>query len=597
MAVEDQIIKFLAHNGKISVICANTTQLVEEARKTHDLSPVVTAAFGRMLTITAIMGTEMKNEKDKLTVQIKGNGPIEMMIATTNNFPKVKGYVVNPYVDMPLNEFGKLDVGNAVGNEGYINVIKDIGLKEPYIGISPLTSGEIADDFANYFVNSEQRNSAVALGVLVDKNGVKSAGGYLINPMPDATEEEISKVEQAIFSAGAMSKMLNDKLTLEEIAKKITGDNEIQIIDKNITPCYKCDCSKEKMAKGLATIGKEEIEDIIKKEGKAELICHFCNKKYEFSKEELRNMEKEVLIFGHKNPDTDSICSSLVHEILDRKNGCNNTKAVRLGNINKETQYVLDYLNIEAPELIEKVEEAQEVILVDHNEFNQSVEGIEKAKILSVTDHHRIANFETAEPLYYNAKPYGCTSTILFEEFKNANHTIDKKEAILMASSIISDTLLLKSPTTTKKDEIALDELAKIAGIDVNEYGIEMLKAGTDLDDFSCEELINLDAKSLEKDGKKFVIAQVNTVSIEDVLKREEQIKEVINKAIEEKGLSLFVFAITDILNSNSEIIALGDKAEIIKPAFGKELENDKAFLEGVVSRKKQLLPNIDKNI
>ncbi len=308
-------------------------------------------------------------------------------------------------------------------------------------------------------------------------------------------------------------------------------------------------------------------------------------------------MEKEVLIFGHKNPDTDSICSSLVHEILDKKSGWNNTKAVRLGSINKETKYVLDYLNIKAPELIEKIEEGQEVILVDHNEFNQSVEGIEKAKILSVTDHHRIANFETVEPLYYNAKPYGCTSTILFEEFKRLNYSIDKKEAILMASSIISDTLLLKSPTTTKKDKVALEELAKIAEIDVNEYGIEMLKAGTDLDDFSCEELINLDAKSLEKDGKKFVIAQVNTVSIEDVLRREKEIKEVINRAIEEKGLSLFVFAITDILNSNSEIIALGEKAGIIKVAFGKQLENDKAFLEGVVSRKKQLLPNIDKNI
>ncbi len=159
----DKIIKFLAHGQKIAVICANTSELVEKARKTHDLSPVATAAFGRMLTMTAIMGAELKGEKDKLTVQIKGNGPIEMMVATTNKFPKVKGYVVNPRIDIPLNEFGKLDVGGAVGQEGYINVIKDIGLKDPYIGISPLTSGEIADDFTNYFVESEQRNSAVAL--------------------------------------------------------------------------------------------------------------------------------------------------------------------------------------------------------------------------------------------------------------------------------------------------------------------------------------------------------------------------------------------------------------------------------------------------
>lgn len=292
--MSDKIIKFLAHNGKISVICTDTTNLVEKARKTHDFSPVVTAAFGRMLTITAIMGAEMKNVKDKLTVQIKGNGPIEMMVATTNNFPKVKGYVANPQVDIPLNEFGKLDVSGAVGYEGYINVIKDIGLKDPYIGISPLTSGEIADDFANYFVNSEQRNSAVALGVLVDKNGVKSAGGYLINPMPDASEEEISQVEQAIFKAGAMSKMLNDKLTLEEIAKRITGDENVKIIEENITPVYQCDCSKEHMADGLASIGKEELEDILKTEEKAEVICHFCNKKYQFSKAELEEIIKNI---------------------------------------------------------------------------------------------------------------------------------------------------------------------------------------------------------------------------------------------------------------------------------------------------------------
>lgn len=307
-------------------------------------------------------------------------------------------------------------------------------------------------------------------------------------------------------------------------------------------------------------------------------------------------MEKEVLVFGHKNPDTDSICSSIVHTILDKKNGWE-TKAVRLGNINKETQYVLNYLGMEAPELIDSVEEGQEVILVDHNEFSQSVDGIEKAKILSVTDHHKIANFETSEPLYYTAKPYGCTSTILFEEFKRFNHEIEKTEAILMASAIISDTLLLKSPTTTEHDKKALEELGKIAEIDINTYGLEMLKAGTDLDDFSVEELLNIDAKKFEKNDTKFVIAQVNTVSIEDVLRRQEELENAMKKEIKEKELSLFVLAITDILNSNSEIIALGEKTDVIKLAFGKELTNNRAFLEGVVSRKKQLLPNIDKNI
>ena len=308
-------------------------------------------------------------------------------------------------------------------------------------------------------------------------------------------------------------------------------------------------------------------------------------------------MENKIYIFGHKNPDTDSIGSSMVKEILDRKKGINNVEAKRLGNINKETQYMLDYLNLQAPELLEKVGEGQEVCLVDHNEFNQSVEGIEKAKILSVTDHHRIANFETSEPLYYTAKPYGCTSTILFEEFKNNNIEIEKTEAVLMASCIISDTLLLKSPTTTEHDKKALAELEKIAGIDVNKYGLEMLKAGTDLDDFSAEELVNLDAKSLDKNGSKFVIAQVNTVSIEDVLKRQEELETAINKEIETKNLDLFVFAITDILNSNSEVISLGKRVDAVEKGFDRKLEDNKMFLEGVVSRKKQLLPVIDKNI
>ena len=308
-------------------------------------------------------------------------------------------------------------------------------------------------------------------------------------------------------------------------------------------------------------------------------------------------MEKNILIFGHKNPDTDSICSSLVKERLNKKLGKENCKAVRLGKVNKETKYVLDYLKLEEPELLESVEEGQEVILVDHNEFNQSVEGIDKAKILEVVDHHRISNFETAEPLYYTARPYGCTSTILFGEYKANGVEVSKEEAILMASAIMSDTLLLKSPTTTDFDKKALEELEKLAGIDIKEYGLEMLKAGTDLNDFTAKELISLDAKSLDKNGTKFVIAQVNTVSIPDVLKRQEELEKAMNEEIEGKGLELFVLAITDILNSNSEIIALGNKIDAVEKAFDKKLENNRAFLEGVVSRKKQLLPNIDKNI
>lgn len=292
--MSDKIMKFLAYDKKVSVICANTTKMVENARNMHDLSPLATAVLGRTITMAAIMGTEMKNSRDKLTLQIKGSGPIGMMVAVANNFPKVKAFATNPHVDLPLNDIGKLDVGNAVGNEGYINVIKDIGMKEPYIGISPLISGEIAEDFANYFMNSEQRESAVALGVLVDKNGVKSSGGYLIQLMPGSTEQEIAKIEQSIFKAGAISKMLDKELTLTEIAKKITGDDNIEVMEENITPIYECDCSKEHMSEGLVTIGKEELQDIIQKEGKAELVCHFCNKNYEFSKEELENILKNM---------------------------------------------------------------------------------------------------------------------------------------------------------------------------------------------------------------------------------------------------------------------------------------------------------------
>ena len=306
-------------------------------------------------------------------------------------------------------------------------------------------------------------------------------------------------------------------------------------------------------------------------------------------------MEEKTFIFGHKNPDTDTICSSMVKQILCEKEGNTSVKAVRLGNVNKETQYALDYLQIEAPELIEKVEEGQKVILVDHNEFNQSADGIENAKIIEVVDHHRISNFQTTDPLYYTARPFGCTATILYQEFIEKGIEIDKKEAVLMASAIISDTLLLKSPTTTKYDEKALGELGRIAGIDINKYGLDLLKAGTDLDDFSEKELINLDAKKFESKGVKCVIAQVNTVSIPDVLKRKEKLEEEMKNSIAENGTDLFVLAITDILNSNSQIIALGNRVDIIEKSC--KLEDNMVLLEGVVSRKKQLLPMVENNI
>ena len=307
-------------------------------------------------------------------------------------------------------------------------------------------------------------------------------------------------------------------------------------------------------------------------------------------------MENKVLIFGHKNPDTDTICSAMVKEILNKKNGCEKSKAVRLGNINKETQYALNYLKLEAPVLIEKVEEGQEVILVDHNEFNQSVEGIEKAKILEVVDHHRIANFETSEPLYYTARPFGCTSTILFEEFKTSGIEIEKTEAILMASAIISDTLLLKSPTCTDEDVKAFNELEKIAGIDAKSYALDMLKAGTDISDLSAGEIVELDAKLLEESGKRIIIDQVNTAEINDVFSRREEIEKAMNNEISDKNLNLFIFVITDIINTNSKLIVLGPDSSIAEKAFNTKLDNEHSMLlEGVVSRKKQIVPPIVK--
>lgn len=290
MENNDRIIKFLAYNGKVSITCANTTYLVETARELHDFSPVVTAAFGRVITIASMMAINMKDLDNSLTIQIKGDGPVGNIVVSANCFPKLKGYVQNPTVDIPLNKEGKLDVSGAVGKSGFLNIIKDLGLKEPYIGMVPLVSGEIAQDFTNYFASSEQTPTVVSLGVLVNKDGVSKAGGYLLNLMPDATESEIKKIEESIENIEPISKMLDNNMSLEEIAKTVTGDENVKIIEENIIPVYECDCSKDRFKRGLTTLGKEELEDMVAKEEKIETVCHFCNKKYEFTKEELEGI-------------------------------------------------------------------------------------------------------------------------------------------------------------------------------------------------------------------------------------------------------------------------------------------------------------------
>lgn len=288
--MEGRIIKFLAYEGRALVKCIDSTNIVEEARKIHDLSPTVTAALGRLLTMTSMMGADLKEIEDSITVQIKGDGLAGTLTAVTDSNENVKGYVTNPLVELPLNEVGKLDVSKAVGKNGMMYIIKDIGLKDPYVGMTPIISGEIAEDFTNYFAKSEQTPTVVALGVLVDKNGVKKAGGYQISLMPDAKEEDIENIEAAIKKADTISKMLNDEISLEQIAKIVTGDNDIKIIDDTIKPEYKCDCSREKIEKGLIAIGEKELQDIINTDGKAETVCQFCNKKYHFNKEELEKL-------------------------------------------------------------------------------------------------------------------------------------------------------------------------------------------------------------------------------------------------------------------------------------------------------------------
>ena len=303
----------------------------------------------------------------------------------------------------------------------------------------------------------------------------------------------------------------------------------------------------------------------------------------------------KTYIFGHKNPDTDSITSSLVMANLEKKLGNEDAVACRLGNINKETEYVLNYLGIEAPELIEGVEDGANVILVDHNNPKESVENLDSVNVLKVVDHHAVV-LTTGYPLFYRAEPVGCTETVLYKLYRENNVEVDKTIATLMLSAIISDTLLLKSPTTTVEDIKAVEELAGIAGIDPQSYGLEMLKAGTDLSSFSIEEILSLDAKEIDIKGVKVLINQVNTASIPDVMTKKAELEEGINKVIAEKGLDLFVLLITDIVNSNSQTISLGTRVDLVEKSYGVTLVDNTALLEGVVSRKKQVIPVLTEN-
>lgn len=300
----------------------------------------------------------------------------------------------------------------------------------------------------------------------------------------------------------------------------------------------------------------------------------------------------KVLIFGHKNPDTDSITSAISYAYLKKQLGMD-VEAVRLGVVTNETAYALEHFGFEEPRLIEKAApEVNKVILVDHNEKQQSVDDLDDVQVIEVIDHHRIANFETSDPLYYRAEPVGCTATILNKLYKENGVQVPKDIAGLMLSALISDSLLFKSPTFTEEDRLAAVEMAAIAEVDALTYGLEMLKAGADLGGKTIADLISMDAKEFTLEGGlKIEIAQVNAVDIEEVMQQQLELETALDAVIAEKELGLFLFVVTDIINNDSIVLARGQEADRASAAFNVSLMNSTAKLKGIVSRKMQIVP------
>ena len=285
----DRIIKCYALNKKALVTVANTTKLIEEIKNIHDLTPTTSAVLGRVATMGTIMAhTSMKDENENITIQINGDGQMEKIICVSSlegKKSKIKIYSKNSKVELPLKENGKIDVSGAIGKTGYLNVIKENKItNKSYNGLVPLVSGEIAEDFTEYYAKSEQKPTVIALGVLVNKDGIKSAGGYMINLMPEATEEDIIKLENAVNNAESISKMLEDNKSLEEIAKIITSDQEIEILEDSLETEYNCDCNEDRIKRGIILLNQDDFEEIFKYEDKINVKCEFCNKEYNFYK-------------------------------------------------------------------------------------------------------------------------------------------------------------------------------------------------------------------------------------------------------------------------------------------------------------------------
>ena len=285
--MEDKIIKATAKDGMVRIIGGITTNLVNEGTKIHECTPVASAAFGRMMTAAALMGSTLKGEKEIITVKINGGGEINGITVTAHNDCTIKGFIGNQYVDRPLNEKGKLDVGGAIGTNGLLYVIKDLGLKDPYVGQVPIQTGEIGDDFAFYFTVSEQTPSAVSLGVLVDKDlSIKCAGGFIVQMMPGADELLADVITYRLQEIPPITTMINEGKTIEEILEYIFEGMDLKILE-SIKPEYKCDCSRERVEKALISIGKSELQNLYDEGKEEEIVCNFCNKKYKFTKEDI----------------------------------------------------------------------------------------------------------------------------------------------------------------------------------------------------------------------------------------------------------------------------------------------------------------------
>lgn len=286
----DYIVNAITSNGAIRVVAADTTELCNRAQEIHKMSPTAAAALGRTLTAAAIMGSMLKSADDSLTIQLNGGGPIGKVVAVGDGNANVKGYVGNPLVDLPLNDKGKLDVGGAIGRDGMLGIIRDLGLKEPYVGQVPLVNGEVAEDLTQYYATSEQLPTAVALGVLVDVDyTIKAAGGFILQVLPGAYDEDIDNVERTIQSISSVTEMLSNGKKPEDIVEQLLSDYEIEYFD-NVPTKYECDCSRDRTDRALISLGKEELTKIIEEDGKAEITCHFCDNIYKYTKEELETL-------------------------------------------------------------------------------------------------------------------------------------------------------------------------------------------------------------------------------------------------------------------------------------------------------------------